>query len=264
MKKTLFTLILALFFISPEILRADNFSVGGIALSRPVYEGADENEVDILPLIDISFGKSLFLNTERGLGAYFLKNRVLELGGSLGYYESREEEDDDKLKGLGDIDAGIDARFFAKIHLNEFALFVQFRNDLSNKHDGTLFIFGAKYFNKPSRYTNWRIKSSFTFADDNYMRTYFGVSEAQAASSGLNQFKAGSGLKDFTSNWLFNLDLSRNWGLKGIMEYKFLLADAANSPLVTSKKQFSFGIGLIYKFSSRAFKLPKRAFNFPR
>ena len=68
MKKTLFTLMIALFFISPEILRADEFSVGGMAISRSNYEGANGKEVDILPLLDISIGKSFFLNNERGLG----------------------------------------------------------------------------------------------------------------------------------------------------------------------------------------------------
>ena len=257
MKKTLFTLILAIFFISPEVLRADNFEIGGIALIRPVYEGAEKTEVGILPLIDISFGKSLFLNTERGLGAYFRKSRALELGGSFGYYESRKEEDGDQLKGLGDIDGGIDGRIFAKIRLNEYSFFVQIQNDLSNKHDGTLYVFGADYFNKPSSYTNWRVKSSLTFADDNYMRSYFGISEAQSVKSGLNRFKAGSGFKDFTLDWIYNLYLSRHWGVKGVIGYKYLVGDAAESPLVTSKGQVSFGIGLFYKFSPRAFRYPR-------
>ena len=125
MKKTLFTLILAIFFISPEILRADNFSIGTMAISRPNYEGADGKQFDILPLIDINIGKSFFLNTERGLGAYFRKSKALELGGSFGYYESRKEEDDDKLKGLGNIDGGIDGRIFAKIRSNEYSIFVR-------------------------------------------------------------------------------------------------------------------------------------------
>ena len=254
MKKTLFILMLALFFISPEILRADEFSVGGMAISRPNYEGANGKEVDILPLLDISIGKSFFLNNERGLGAYFLKNRAFEFGGSFGYYESRKEEDDEKLKGLGDIDGGIDGRLFAKIRLNEYSFFVQIQNDLSSKHNGTLYVFGADYFNKPSSYTNWRVKSSYTFADDNYMRSYFGISEAQAGKSGLTRFKAGSGFKDFTLDWIYNHYLSRHWGLKGVIGYKFLVGDAADSPLVTSKGQISFGIGLFYKFSTRAFR----------
>ena len=254
MKKTLFILMLALFFISPEILRADEFSVGGMAISRPNYEGADGKEVDILPLLDISIGKSFFLNNERGLGAYFLKNRAFELGGSLGYYDSRDEEDDEKLTGLDSVDDGIDGRIFAKIRLNEYSFFVQIRNDLSNKHDGTLYVFGTDYFNKPSSYTNWRVKSSLTFADDNYMRTYFGISDAQSHLSGLNRFKAGSGFKDFTLDWIYNHYLSRHWGLKGVIGYKYLVGDAADSPLVTSKGQMSFGIGLFYKFSTRAFR----------
>ena len=267
MKKTLFILMLALFFISPEILRADEFSVGGMAISRPNYEGADGKEVDILPLLDISIGKSFFLNNERGLGAYALKNRAFELGGSFGYYESRDEEDDEKLTGLDSVDGGIDGRIFAKIHLRNYSLFAQIRSDLSNSHDGTLYIFGADYIHNPSRHTNWRFKSSLTFADDNYMRTYFGISEAQSlclSCKRKKRFKAGSGFKDFVLGWIYNIDISRQWGLRGVVGYKFLLGDAADSPLVESKSQVNFGIGLIYRFSSRAFKFSSRAFNYPR
>ena len=84
MKKILLTLILASCFISPEVLRAYDFSASGgvIAVSRPLYEGADENEIDFLPLIDITLGKSFFVNVEKGLGVYLMKNRVLEFGTS--------------------------------------------------------------------------------------------------------------------------------------------------------------------------------------
>ena len=176
------------------------------------------------------------------------------MGGSFGYYESRAEEDDVKLTGLDSVDDGIDGRIFAKIHLRNYSLFAQIRSDLSNSHDGTLYILGADYIHNPSRHTNWRFKSSLTFADDNYMRSYFGVKEAEAVTSGLNRFKAGSGFKDFTLDWIYNVGISRQWGLRGVVEYKFLMGDAAGSPLVESKGQASFGIGLIYRFSSRAFK----------
>ena len=122
MKKILLTLILASFFISPEVVRAYDFSASGgvIAVSRPLYEGADENEIDFLPLIDITLGKSFFVNVEKGLGVYLMKNRVLEFGTSVGYYESRLERDSTNLPGLGDIDSGIDGRSFAKINIYEY------------------------------------------------------------------------------------------------------------------------------------------------
>ena len=96
MKQIVLALLMATFLISPDSLRADNFSLGGMAISRPLYEGSDESEIDLLPIIDISIGKWGFLNVDRGLGVYFLKDRELELGGGIGYYESRKEEDSAK------------------------------------------------------------------------------------------------------------------------------------------------------------------------
>ncbi len=66
MKQTLLALLLTIFFFSPEIVRAVDFSasLGGIAINRPTFEGAHDYEFDLLPLVNISIGKSVFVNVE--------------------------------------------------------------------------------------------------------------------------------------------------------------------------------------------------------
>ena len=253
MKKILLTLILASFFISPEVLRAYDFSASGgvIAVSRPLYEGADENEIDFLPLIDITLGKSFFVNVEKGLGVYLMKNRVLEFGTSVGYYERRLERDSTKLTGLGDIDSGIDGRIFAKINIYDYSLSFQLQSDLSENHDGTLLIVGAGYSYGQHTDVNWNLTATMTFVNTNYMDTYFGVTSAQSSRSGITAYNTKGGLKDLAINSIISRDFDRHWSLKGVVGYKRLLGDADASPLVDglgSEHQFQFGVGLAYKF----------------
>jgi len=256
-------LILMFFFVSPGALLALDISgsLGGIALIRPVYEGSKEYEVDPLPMLDIPIGKFGFLDSDRGLGIYLLKHRSLEFGGSLGYYESREEADSDKLIGLGQIDDGIDGRMFANLILGHYSLSFQIRNDLSSNHDGTLFDVGASYTFKPLPFADWKFKMGMTYADENYMQTYFGVTQEQVNRSGLITagvpFVAKAGWKDISLDSNLSVELGRHWHSKLLFGYKRLIKDAAFSPLVKelgSADQYHFGIGLAYKFSGRTFK----------
>ncbi len=83
-----------------------------------------------------------------------MKNRDLEFGGSLGYYESRKEDDSVKLNGLGDIDG----RIFAKLNLDDYSLSFQFQNDISGNHDGFLFIIGLGYSFGRHTDVDWNVK----------------------------------------------------------------------------------------------------------
>jgi MipA family protein len=259
-----FLIILIFFFISPGTLLALDISssLGGIGLIRPVYEGSKEYKVDPLPMLDITIGKYGFLDSDRGLGGYLLKHRMLEFGGSLGYYESREEGDSDKLKGFGDIDDGTDGRMFANLILGSYSLSFQIRHDLSNNHEGTLFDIGAGYSFKPLPFADWKLKMGMTYADENYMQTYFGVTQDQVNESGLISagvpFVAKAGWKDISLNSKLSVELGRHWQSKLLFGYKRLIKDAAFSPLVKelgSSDQYHFGIGLAYKFSGRSFRL---------
>ena len=90
-----------------------------------------------------------------------------------------------------------------------------------------------------------------TFANDNYMETYFGVTDAQSSSSGLRKFKAESGMKDVSAGANFIYPIDRHWSMITFLSFSRLLNDAANSPLVKDlgpKNQFWLGLGAAYRF----------------
>jgi outer membrane protein len=83
------------------------------------------------------------------------------------------------------------------------------------------------------------------------METYFGVSGADAAASGLDPYDADEGMKDigldFGANWRF----AQNWDLRGLLQVKQLVGDADDdSPVVDqgSETQVFTGVMVLYNF----------------
>jgi outer membrane protein len=75
-----------------------------------------------------------------------------------------------------------------------------------------------------------------TWADDDFMDTYFGVSRKDSARSGLPQYTASSGFKDtglaLTGTYQFN----QKWGMLGNVSWTRMINDAEDSPLVDGSR----------------------------
>lgn len=71
---------------------------------------------------------------------------------------------------------------------------------------------------------------SATWADDKHMKSYFGVTSAQSARSGLRRFDAKSGFKRVDASASVTYLLTENWSITGAGGVGFLLGDAKDSP----------------------------------
>ena len=89
-----------------------------------------------------------------------------------------------------------------------------------------------------------------TFASDDYMQTYFGVTPTQAASSraGLPVYDPDAGIKDVYVELGSEIALGERWLLKPGGRYGRLVGDAGDSPIVENENQFSGVLGMGYKF----------------
>ena len=77
---------------------------------------------------------------------------------------------------------------------------------------------------------NFNIKT--TYANDSYMKTYFGVTTSQASSSGFKEFNTNSGIKDVSAGTSLIYLFNKYWSFITIANYTRLINDAAKSPLV--------------------------------
>lgn len=233
-----------------------SFQIGGGAAYQPDYEGSDDYEVSAVPLVMITYKDLVFL---RGplVGMNLLTWRgerdsdQLKIGPMVRYQMGRDEGDNDALRGLGDIDGGIEAGAFISYSTGAWSLGVTAFQDVSNTHDGMTAELSGGYKHDFSPRLRLRTKLSTTWADDDYTGAFFGVTAAQAQRSGLRRYQPEGGMKDVGLGADVDYSLTDHWIVTGRVGYKRLLGDAVDSPLVKdegSANQLITGLFLKYSF----------------
>lgn len=231
--------------------------LGAGASYQPDYEGSDDYEVAPIPLLMVNYRDLVFFRgMTLGANAFTLQGPregdKLQLGPLLRYQKGRDQDDNDALRGLGDIDAGAELGAFITYRTGPWSTGLTIFRDVSDAYDGgmTAKVTGG-YMHQFSPKLRARSELFATWADDNYTETFFGITALQAQRSGLRQYKAEGGVKDVGLSLDLDYSFTEHWGITGRLGYKRLLGDAADSPLVEDKgsaDQFSTGLTLSYKF----------------
>ena len=240
--------------------------VGGGALIKPKYEGSDEYDVYGFPIIIPDFsGDSQFSFFKKYVeinGADDVRFKLLNQGGLTagplaGYTFGREEDDGDKLAGLGDVDEGLIVGGFVAysfdVNASKFTLSSSYHQQVTGDEDGYLLRFSAGVERPVNDRLKIKAKVGTTYADDEYFQTNFGVTSQQSLNSRANlaAFDADAGFKDVFVSLGTDLQLSESWKLIANVKYSRLLGDAEDSPIIETEDQFTGLIGLTYKFDWR-------------
>ncbi len=229
-----------------------DLQAGGMVLVTPRYEGSKEYQVFGVPLVspagDNEFGFVQFRGPED------LRFRVInwngfEAGPLTGWRFDREEDDADRLEGLGDVDGGFVLGGYAAYQFGFFKPFLSYSHQVSGSETGGLLRFGAEAPVSVISGVRFTGQAGATYADDDYMDSFFSVNADQAASSTLVAYDAEAGVKDVYLGLNADVPLSDRWNLKLIGQYSRLIGDAADSPIVESENQFFGGLGLTYRFT---------------
>lgn len=225
----------------------------------PDYEGSDDYKP--IPIIPLSLRYEGFGVQTAGQGLQFDVSgfQFINFGPTIEYRGGRDNDVNDVVvRLLPEIDPAIEVGAFAEINLPFFApgqdavTFIgKISFDVSGTHDGYLIDAALRYsvpFGEDVRLT---MIGGTTIASANYNDTYFSVTPAGAAASGLGVFDADGGLKDITGTVSLSYLVTEHWGFNLIGRYKRLVGDAADSPIVSergSRHQFLGGLAAIYKF----------------
>lgn len=233
-------------------------TIGVAGVYEPKYEGSKSYEVNALPII--KFGstggsdvKGPFGSVDaRGLddiGVGILKNGPFEMGPAFGYRMDREESDGAKLRGLGDVDGGFLIGGYAKYNFGPAFLRGSYLTQVTGDETGGLFKFivGAEYPINQQVKVNWF--TGIEAGDSNFNQTYFGVTAAQSARSGLAVTTIGGGAKSFHLGVGTEIEVLPTWILSGSGEYVHFLGKVANSPIVEEEDQFIAKVGLAKRFT---------------
>jgi outer membrane protein len=208
----------------------------GVSL-RPTFEGSDRSTVHPLPVFSVKWRDTITLG-EGGLSAQWHHKRF-RIGAGLTFDPGRKdhssggifESGDDRLKGLGTVNAALGIRGFASYRLGPVNFEVSATKYTGSQNDGVLASLGATM---PLPLTKRliimpHVRASWASGDT--MQTYFGVTAAQSAASIFPRFTAGSGLRDVRGGVNIIYQLSPHWFMAADTSVTRLLGDAAKSPI---------------------------------
>ena len=215
----------------------------------PDYEGSDDYDFGFQPIVEASWRDGTVFLSPEGIGATLLRSEHFSAGVVVSYDGGRDQDDNNALKGLGDIDGGVAGSAFAELDLGQYAVAVDVTQDLSGEDKGALVSLSADYrFAFFDDKLMLELGPDLSWASGDYNKTYFGISKSQAASSRYNEYDADAGLKDVGLHLNAMYEVDENWAVIGGLGYARLLGDAADSQIVDSENQFFSGISVVYNF----------------
>ena len=242
----------ALCLIAPAVQAAD-ISVGGGIGVAPDYEGSKDYKAVPVPAADVKFGNGMFMKLfGLNLRANLLPSKMWQLGPVVNFRGERNDVENDAVDDMTKVDATGELGIFGGLVYNKWFVSLEVLSDTGgDAHEG--------WYSKLKGGYNWVIDKSWalsigasaTYADEDYMQTYFGVSNKDSRRSGLDRYNADAGIKDVGINLGLNRIINENWSAKGIVSFTQLLGDASDdSPVVDegSEGQFFGAVMAVYSF----------------
>ena len=243
--------LVSLLLVVPTIQAAD-FSIGGGIGVKPDYEGSSDYELVPVPAGSAKFDNGMYLKLlGLNLRANLIPSNFWRLGPVYNYRPERDNVENNRVDRMKDISDANELGIFGGIEWQGWYVFLEWLADTGDAYDGSYGTLKGGY--------NWMVNKEWmltfgaftTYASDDYMETYFGVSSGDAARSGLDRYNADGGMKDigldFGANWRF----AQNWDLRGLFQIKQLVGDADDdSPVVDegSETQLFTAVLVVWNF----------------
>jgi outer membrane protein len=239
----------------PQEKKAWQIALGAGAVSMPEYPGSRGSEIRALPLVSVRY-KRFFLGgvpgsgSPGGLGAYLHDSETWSLGAVVApdVMKPREESDDARLRGLGDIDSTIRAGLFASYHIGWLTLRASAMSDIADNQQGTLATIDAEATYRPSPRLSLTAGPGLTWANQESMQTFFGINAQQAARSAFAPYTPESGVNSVRVSFGARYLLTPHWSLGARVTAARLQGDAADSPIVEDENQNSYALFFSYRF----------------
>jgi outer membrane protein len=221
-----------------------SFELGGGVQVLPSYEGADSFAVGGFPIIKFN---RLELRNGFTMGG---PQTGLGFRPSFAVKGDRKAADHPELKGLNPIDTAVEIGIGLDYEIDAARFHGDIRRGVTG-HEGVIAEAGVQLIARPVDGLTVSAGPRVSFADAEYMSTYFGVTAGEAAASGRSAYNAGGGVKSAGVEARLRYEFTNDWGVEGAVAWDRLVGDAADSPIVAtgSADQFSGRIGLFRKFT---------------
>jgi outer membrane protein len=246
---------LSILFLLIPAAHSGSYSIGGGVGYAPDYEGSEDYELVPLPAGEARFDNGMYIKL---LGLNLRANLIptswvswLKAGPVYNYRAERDNVDNNQVDRMNKVSDANELGGFVGFEYNGWYGNLDYLMDMGDAHDGEYAKLSGGYNWKYSDAWVFTFGGHTTWADSDYMDTYFGVSTADAARSGLSRYEADDGIYnvgiDLGANWKF----AQNWNLRGLMKITQLIGDADDdSPVVDegSETQLFTGLMILYSF----------------
>ncbi|OAJ62237.1 structural protein MipA [Paraburkholderia ginsengiterrae] len=226
--------------------------IGAATSFQPRYEGSDRYHLMTGPSIDVRYKDLFFLSSGEGFGVNFAQGENWRAS-LAGVYDlgRRGHDDPPELNGLGNINPAPGLKLSGEYVISkDFPLVL--RADVRRYFGGSNGWIGdlGAYMPLPGSTQKffWFAGPNVTLADSNYMNSWFGVNQNQAAHSSYAPYHASAGFKSVGFGvslvWLFD----KHWFATADGAFEQLVGSAGNSPITHRKANGVADISINYRF----------------
>ncbi|WCD78639.1 MipA/OmpV family protein [Pseudomonas sp. TUM22785] len=241
-------------------LRAEDWQYqlsAGLA-NLPRYSGSGERITT--PLLDarLEIPQGFFLGIKDGLGWQYAQDGFgfsLHLGSSDRRKDSRSHfHGSDRLEGMGSIKQRGQLSIAASYDIGPVTLGASLEHALkkdSDRDTGSAYnLLELSLGGTLAEGAYGRLDASLSsrFGDDDYLRTWYGVSRAQASRSRFAAHDTDAGLVSSGAALSWTYPLSANMDLVTALDVQRLMGDAADSPLTERRTQAALATQINYRF----------------
>lgn len=237
-----------------DIAQIPDFVGAGVRI-QPVYDGANQNETLPVPLV--SFEREYyFVRTTRGLfeaGAFITPTTHLRVGVAGNFELERDIDQLDSFAGLGLEDysasASIGPFLEASCSLGPVPVngLVRWRQNVLSERgaQADLRLTAGVLASERVRAATF---AQVTWADAESMRFEYGLDAPTAVRAGLRTRTPSAGVRHYGLGLIGSFALTKRWSAIGIVEYRTVVGDVADSPFVLDSSNFQGTLGLAYRY----------------
>lgn len=218
-------------------------TLGGGGRIAPEWDGSKTYLLSPMPIVGFRFLRSPLTgqpSSDTGFG----------LRPAFRHLSERSFGVRSKLHGLADVDGAWEVGLGADYTDTWFRASIEVRQGFGG-HTGQLLDLGLDGIVHPRSNVTLSVGPRLSFASAEYMRTYFGVSAAEAARTGLAAHRPDGGYRGgglaATATW----EIDPRWFVRADAGWTRLSDDVAASPVVRtegSRDQFTVGLGVAWRF----------------
>lgn len=225
----------------------------------PTYFGDDQLQGTALPDVRVSyddrFEASLFFGAQYSL----FRAGSWSAGPALRFDFGRDEREGNPLVifgsktadllGLGDVKGSVEAGGFVAYKGRRWQMGAEMRQGLDGGHEGLVGVLNVKFNGEISvlgRRGFVAIGPELLYADENYNRTYFGITQEQADKTGLSTYRADAGIVRYGMHFDLLVPFNETISLGMFANFDRLGAPAADSPLIIERgSENQYVVGLV-------------------